>query len=709
MDPQTQNPSLNQSPVPTPQEPQAPAVNAIAQVVDAVQNGKNVLVTVGANPTVDELAGALGLTFLLGKLDKHATAVFSGKIPQAMEFLDPEKTFENTVDSLRDFIIALDKEKADKLRYKVEDDVVKIFITPYRTVLSEKDLEFSQGDFNVDVVIALGVEKREELDKAIIIHGRILHDASVITINAGAKKSSLGSVDWNNPDASSVSEMLVALADAFGSDLLDSQISTALLTGIVAETNRFSNEKTSPKVMSLSAQLMAAGANQQLIATNLRHEGMISEPVRKKESDQPHDDNGEMVLSHKPEDLDADDNTEGGEATEDKPSQTTSKKTKSKKSSAPKSKPTEVKEEKTEEVAQAPEEKTSSQQLKDTLDKAVPESTTAQEDTSEPQQPEPEATGEDQEPTPAPKFEPGRPKVIEPLPSLEAAASEATTELPSITSLESQAPEAQKPTFGGTLNATTADAAEEAAMQAERDAAVNNVALSHDSAPAAEEALDEARQAVEEANFSQPFNPANQPLQSINSTELPSIQSDSAVDTGVSEMQSTVEPVPPAPAPNDPDPVQSFMQPHTDDVSATEPPSLNAQTQATPVLPPLPGAMPDGAGLPPLPPLPGAQDAGGALPPLPPLPGQPAADPSAAFQPQINPSFMQDMPQSQNQWTQAGDDLAAKQADKDAARQQKMDQMSQQYDTAVDRNRELQGLSPLNDPNGSGLPPLPPT
>ena len=108
----------------------APSVSAKQQFVEKVTGAKNVLVTVGANPTVDELAAALGLTFLLGKLQKHVTAVFSGKTPPAIDFLDPEKTFERTVDSLRDFIIALDKEKADKLRYKVEDEVVKVFITP---------------------------------------------------------------------------------------------------------------------------------------------------------------------------------------------------------------------------------------------------------------------------------------------------------------------------------------------------------------------------------------------------------------------------------------------------------------------------------------------------------------------------------------------------------------------------------------------------
>jgi hypothetical protein len=54
-----------------------------------------------------------------------------------------------------------------------------------------------------------------------------------------------------------------------GKNLLDGQIATAYLTGIVAETDRFSNEKTTPVVMSLSSTLMAAGANQQLISNEL--------------------------------------------------------------------------------------------------------------------------------------------------------------------------------------------------------------------------------------------------------------------------------------------------------------------------------------------------------------------------------------------------------------------------------------------------------
>jgi hypothetical protein len=240
------------------------------QIVDKLNEASTVLVALNSNPTVDELSSALGVTLSLNKKGKHATAIFSGAIPPAIEFLEPEKTFEQNVDSLRDFIIALDKEKADHLRYKVVDDMVKIFITPYRTTITDQDLEFSQGDYNVDFVLAIGVKSKEDLDRALEAHGAILDEATVASISI-EQDSSLGSINWNDKNASSYSEMLASLTEALkgDTDLLDEQIATAYLTGIVAATERFSNSKTSSRVMTTAATLMGAGANQQLIATQL--------------------------------------------------------------------------------------------------------------------------------------------------------------------------------------------------------------------------------------------------------------------------------------------------------------------------------------------------------------------------------------------------------------------------------------------------------
>ena len=255
------------------------------QLITRLKEATNVLVTVSKNPTVDQLAAAIGLTLTLNKLKKHATAVFSGEVPSVMEFLQPEHTLRKNTDSLRDFIISLDRDKADKLRYKVEDKVVRIFISPYHNAIGEQDLNFSQGDFNVDVVVALGVHEQTDIDDAISAHGRILHDATVATINT-SESGTVGSISLVDSSSSSLCEMLVSVIQSLDNTVFDSQIATALLTGVVAETERFSNDKTKPTTMEVSSRLMTAGANQQLVSAQLE---VKEEPPAPPPPEQPAD------------------------------------------------------------------------------------------------------------------------------------------------------------------------------------------------------------------------------------------------------------------------------------------------------------------------------------------------------------------------------------------------------------------------------------
>lgn len=281
-------------------------VKSKQEIVEKINASTNILVTVSNDPSVDALSASLGLTLLLDKLDKHVTAVFSGTTPPAIAFLEPEKTFDSTTDSLRDFIIAIDKEKADHLRYKVEGDDVRIFITPYKTTITSADLNFSQGDYNVELVIALGVDNQDHLDHALESHGQILHDATIITVTSGDLKSSLGGIDWHDDGATSLSEMIAGLGQTLSpsesESLIDASVATSLLTGIVAETDRFSNTNTTARVMTSAAQLMAAGADQQLIASKLQesHEigsGMLKSATKDKE---PVVNKDSIAISHKP-------------------------------------------------------------------------------------------------------------------------------------------------------------------------------------------------------------------------------------------------------------------------------------------------------------------------------------------------------------------------------------------------------------------------
>lgn len=242
----------------------------VRKIVEKIKASENILIALSKNPSVDEIAAAIGLSLFLDGMQKHTTAIYSGRTPDALAFLRPDATFETNTASLQDFIIALNKDKADHLRYKLDGDFVKVFITPYRTSITEDDLTFSQGDYNVDFVIALNVKSAGDLDEALAEHGRIMHDAATVDITTGTG-GRFGEIEWSNPAASSVCEMVTELIFALqgGSDKLDSEIATALLTGIVAATDRFSNNRTNPDTLTLASKLMTMGADQQLITANV--------------------------------------------------------------------------------------------------------------------------------------------------------------------------------------------------------------------------------------------------------------------------------------------------------------------------------------------------------------------------------------------------------------------------------------------------------
>ncbi|MDO4508268.1 MAG: hypothetical protein Q4B65_02715 [Candidatus Saccharibacteria bacterium] len=265
--PKTTPPAAGKTDAANAETPSSP--DLMQKVATKIADAHNVLIALSSDPSVDEIAAAIGLSLYLDKLGKRATAIYSGVTPNALEFLKPEDTFDKTADTLQDFVIALNKDKADHLRYKLDGDYVKVYITPYRSRIGEEDLEFSYGDFNIDLVIALNVANGVDLDSALREHGRIMHDASVINITTN-NPGKFGEIEWSDKDASSICEMVARLLyNSGGKTKIQPEEATAFLTGIVAATDRFSQGNTTAETMKVASNLMESGADQQLIAKNI--------------------------------------------------------------------------------------------------------------------------------------------------------------------------------------------------------------------------------------------------------------------------------------------------------------------------------------------------------------------------------------------------------------------------------------------------------
>ena len=242
--------------------------DAVSKVADKIQHATNILIALSKDPNVAEISAAIALAFVLDQQKKHVTAIYSGQTPNALEFLRPEETFQKDISGLQDFIIALNKSKADHLIYQVEGDYVKILITPYKGQIKKEDLEYSYSDYNVDLVIVFNVNSGSEIDSALSEYGRIMHDAMAINITSSVP-GRFADLEWSDPSKSSVCEMVYDLLSELEIDNTPQEVATALLTGILSATERFSNNRTKPTTMAVASKLMEAGADQQLISSNI--------------------------------------------------------------------------------------------------------------------------------------------------------------------------------------------------------------------------------------------------------------------------------------------------------------------------------------------------------------------------------------------------------------------------------------------------------
>ena len=239
------------------------------EVEEKIKTVHNILIALSSDPSVDEIATAIALSLCLDRAGKRATAIYSGTTPNALQFLRPERAFETNSSVLKDFVIALNKEKADHLRYKLDGDYVKIFITPYKSSISESDFEFSLGDFNIELVLALNVPSGIDLDDALREHGRVMHDATVINITNG-NPGKFGDTEWSDKTKSSIAEMVAGLLyDMGGPKSIEPEEATALLTGIVAATDHFTNNMTTANALQMAASLIRSGADRKLITENI--------------------------------------------------------------------------------------------------------------------------------------------------------------------------------------------------------------------------------------------------------------------------------------------------------------------------------------------------------------------------------------------------------------------------------------------------------
>ncbi|HSX41047.1 MAG TPA: DHH family phosphoesterase [Candidatus Saccharimonadales bacterium] len=240
------------------------------QTSEAIRQAESILILTGQHPSVDQVASTIALSAILHKFGKKTTAVITDDLPAGVKFL-PTDLIEPKLDGLRDFIMQVDlsRSEVDKIKYTIENNKLNVHVTPFSGGFRNSDVSFAYGDFHFDLVIVLGVASYSRVDRVLAQNQQVLTNVPIINIDFHRSNEQYGAINLVETTAASLSEILIALSESLQTGLVDGPIATAMLAGIIASTDRFTAAHTTPKALTVAAQMMAMGADQQQVIRGL--------------------------------------------------------------------------------------------------------------------------------------------------------------------------------------------------------------------------------------------------------------------------------------------------------------------------------------------------------------------------------------------------------------------------------------------------------
>ncbi len=252
--------------------------NSKPQIFDSINKASRILIALPGNSNGDALGAGLALYIFLGKLDKEVEIVTAGRNLEQFAFLPRISEIKHELEVMQSFVISVSTKdaKLEELSYEVKPDRVDIFLKPKASKYSATDVSFRSGRFPYDLIIVLQTPSLQNLGEIYDRNTDLFFETPIINIDHHPGNEYFGQINYVDLTATSTAEIVSLLIEEFESGLMDEQIATSLLTGIIVETNSFQHAKTTPRAFLKASQLIAQGGHHQDIIRQLYKTKSIS-------------------------------------------------------------------------------------------------------------------------------------------------------------------------------------------------------------------------------------------------------------------------------------------------------------------------------------------------------------------------------------------------------------------------------------------------
>lgn len=251
------------------------------QIFEQIKKSENILITFSKDWSGDAIASALALFLFLRKMDKNVNIAAeriddetsaSLKAPsQAFSFLPSFSEIKNSIDNLRKFIISLDitNAKVSQIKYKMEDNTLNFIISPKSGFFTHDDISSSTSGFKYDLIITLDTPDLESLGNIYDNDTEFFYKTTIINIDHKSNNEEYGQINNIELSAVSTSEILFSLFESYSRELIDEDIATCLLTGIICKTKSFKTPNITPHTLLTTSQLISMGGRREEIVSHL--------------------------------------------------------------------------------------------------------------------------------------------------------------------------------------------------------------------------------------------------------------------------------------------------------------------------------------------------------------------------------------------------------------------------------------------------------
>ena len=242
------------------------------QIFELVKNSQKILIIFKRNFSGDALSSALAIFLLLKKLDKQADLVCQDFIiPQNYKFLPQIDKIKPAISCLKRFIVSLEikDNKVKDFSYDVKDDKLNIYLTPEKGYFDEEKISLKSGNYKYDLIISIDSDDLEALGQAYEENTDFFFNTPIINIDHTPENEQYGQINMVELTKTSIAEIIFDLIEDYDLKLIDEEIATCLLTGLITKTKSFRSSNVTPRALSIASQLILNGAERDLIIQHL--------------------------------------------------------------------------------------------------------------------------------------------------------------------------------------------------------------------------------------------------------------------------------------------------------------------------------------------------------------------------------------------------------------------------------------------------------